>query len=126
MFDSLGDLWNLWGIWTALKGSAMTPEQINTLLAILIPIVLPFITRYLKMLAPSMPKWLIVILQPLMGALAAALGDMTAGATVGPAIGAGLGVTGIGVREEVVKVGRAIGLIAPKGSSTPPVITPLV
>ena len=96
----------------------MTPEQINTLLAILIPIVLPFITRYLKLWIPNMPKWLIVILQPLMGAFAAAFTDL------GPALGAGLGVAGIGVREEVVKVGRAVGLIKEKELPTLPVITP--
>lgn len=72
----------------------------------LIPILVPILLAALKAALPNMPKWLIPILAPVVGAAsatAAAHGlDDASVSTIDPAVfGAILGSAGVGVREIV-------------------------
>lgn len=87
--------------------------QLATLLIPLVNgIVVPFIIRGVKALAPRMPAWLIPILAPVIGALgtgiaAATTGvvDSTAVAVVGGAIGGSAGVGAHQVKQQLQKAG---------------------
>ncbi len=78
-------------------------DLLAQLIPVLIPVVTPMITAGVKRVAPKIPKLGVVILQPVLGATLAALGDVTALA------GAGLGLAGIGVRETVDQAKKANG-----------------
>lgn len=65
----------------------------------IIPLVVPLVIGLLKTWLPNLPKVVLPILAPILGALAD-IGLHFAGApTVGPIWGAALGTAGVGLRE---------------------------
>ena len=111
MFGELKILWSLWGFWSQLKEGNMDTETIAKLIVILIPFLAPLITAGLKKIIPTLPKLVVVILQPILGILISLivpvdpvtglpLTDMSTGAT--------LGMAGIGVREVVDQAKKTI------------------
>lgn len=74
---------------------------------LLIPALTPLITAAIKKVLPTIPKLAVVILQPVLGTILAALGG------VDPTLGAGLGVAGIGVRETVDQGKKAVKRVMP-------------
>ncbi|MHA2313211.1 MAG: hypothetical protein ACXADF_17125 [Candidatus Thorarchaeota archaeon] len=109
MFDDLKMAWDLWAIWRQIKGGNMDEAQIVQLVVLLIPVITPLITVGIKKILPKIPKLVVIILQPLLGAILGALGG------VDPAFGAGLGVAGIGVREGVDQTKKTVARRKVKG-----------
>lgn len=72
----------------------MTKQQIVQLLTVF---GIPFIVALLKVLVPKIPKKIIPVLCPILGALADVLSSGTIGQ--GTAYGAALGAAAVGVRE---------------------------
>lgn len=79
------------------------------LATLLIPFIAPLITAGIKKLLPKIPKLVVVLLQPILGAILGALTGL-------PLEGAALGAGGLYVREVVDQSGKALGLIPPKAA----------
>jgi len=99
MFGDLKLAWELWGYWRQIKEGTMNTETMMQLVTLLIPILAPLITAGVKKLLPRIPKLVVVILQPILGAIIGAFTgiDVITGAEVGMILGG----SGIAVRETV-------------------------
>ena len=75
--------------------------QLQNLLLLIIPILVPLLIAVGKWAIPSIPSWALPIVAPALGALADWLLALAAGTAVNPLVGALLGSAGVGVRELV-------------------------
>jgi hypothetical protein len=88
-----------------------------------IPVIVPLLIAWLKLLAPKIPSHYLPIVAPLLGALAAYISSKALGSNINPLVGAALGSTGVGLREIVDQLKQRMAAPAQTTgtSTTPPV-----
>lgn len=85
-----------------------TPSPGLSLLLIIIPLVVPIVVAVGKFLLPAVPKWILPILAPALGALIDWLNSLVTGTPPNPVTGALLGSAGVGVRELLDQVKQRV------------------
>lgn len=80
----------------------------STLVPVLIPVLVPVVIALLKWAVGRMPKWLLPILAPLLGAAADIASSYATGTALGPVWAAALGLAGVGLREIVDQARKAV------------------
>jgi len=86
----------------------MAEDLIPQIITALTPVLVPLLIVLAKLAIAKLPKWSLPILAMVLGVLLDVLNGLVTGTTLGPMWGAILGFAGVGVREIVDQLKKAV------------------